>query len=160
MSGSMTSRITASQPSAPGRARTASRPAAAVWRASTVKPASVQPASVKASTVKAASNGDVPADDNNQCTDETCNAGVPAHEAMAVSGHQTRSMFDRYSLTLKAQTRAALERVTSYTVEHAAAPVVVPLEGARRSQRAANTDTPREEEAKIRRGKAAKGTES
>src|SRR5262245_19603471 len=43
------------------------------------------------------------------------NAGVPAHEAMAVSGHRTRSVFDRYSLTLKAQTRAALERVTAYT---------------------------------------------
>src|SRR5262249_34586128 len=92
------------------------------------------------------------------------NAGVPAHEAMAVSGHQTRSVFDRYSLTLKAQTRAALERVTAYTEAHAAAPVVIPLEGARRRQRAANTDTltdpPREDEAKIRRGTCAKGAES
>jgi integrase len=43
------------------------------------------------------------------------NAGVPAHEAMAVSGHRTRSVFDRYSLTLKAQTRAALERVSIST---------------------------------------------
>jgi integrase len=92
------------------------------------------------------------------------NAGVPAHEAMAVSGHQTRSVFDRYSLTLKAQTRAALERVTAYTAAHAAAPVVVPLAGARRRQRAVATDTltdtPREERAKIRRRRTAKGAES
>ncbi|HKA29501.1 MAG TPA: hypothetical protein VKH82_09010, partial [Candidatus Binatia bacterium] len=85
-------------------------------------------------------------------------------EAMAVSGHQTRSVFDRYSLTLKAQTRAALERVTAYTVAHVAAPVVVPLEGARRRQQASNTDTltdtPRGNEAKIPRGRAAKGAES
>src|SRR5262249_58488606 len=87
------------------------------------------------------------------------NAGVPAHEAMAVSGHRTRSVFDRYSPTLKAQTRAALERVTAYTVAHAA-PVVVPLEGARRRQQASNTDTltdtPREDEAKIRMGRGTK----
>ena len=83
---------------------------------------------------------------------------------MAVSGHQTRSVFDRYSLTLKAQTRAALERVTAYTEAHAAAPVVVPLAGARRRHRAANTDTLtdtlREDEAKIRMGRGTKGAES
>ena len=43
------------------------------------------------------------------------NEGTPAHEAMAISGHRTRSVFDRCSLTLKAQTRAALERVSGYT---------------------------------------------
>ena len=63
------------------------------------------------------------------------NAGVPAHEAMAISGHTTRSVFDRYSLTLKAQTRAALERVTAYTSAPGAEPVVVPLVGARRRRR-------------------------
>lgn len=39
------------------------------------------------------------------------NANDPAHEAMAVSGHRTRSIFDRYSLTLKEQTRKAFRQV-------------------------------------------------
>lgn len=63
------------------------------------------------------------------------NAGVPAHEAMAVSGHTTRSVFDRYSLTLKVQTRKALERVTAYTSAPGAEPVVVPLAGVHRRRR-------------------------
>jgi hypothetical protein len=66
------------------------------------------------------------------------NAGVPAHEAMAISGHRTRSVFDRYSLPLKAQTRAALERISTDTL----------------------TDTTREEVAKILRRRTAKGAES
>jgi hypothetical protein len=34
---------------------------------------------------------------------------------MSVSGHRTRSVFDRYSLSLKAQTRKALRHVSAHT---------------------------------------------
>jgi integrase len=61
------------------------------------------------------------------------NAGVPAHEAMAVSCHRIRSVFDRYSLTLKEQTKAALRRVTAYTLQQDATPTVIPVQ--RRVQR-------------------------
>jgi len=55
------------------------------------------------------------------------NAGVPAHEAMAVSGHRTRSVFDRYSLTLKDQTKKALRQVSAYTEAQDATPTVIPV---------------------------------
>jgi hypothetical protein len=43
------------------------------------------------------------------------------------SGHRTRSIFDRYSLSLKAQTRAALRRVTAYTQDPDPTPTVIPV---------------------------------
>jgi integrase len=64
------------------------------------------------------------------------NAGVPAHEAMAVSGHHTRSVFDTYALTLKAQTRAALERMSEPMPVPVLSPPVVPLARSRRVRKA------------------------
>jgi integrase len=68
------------------------------------------------------------------------NAGVPAHEAMTVSGHRTRSVFDRYSLSLKQQTKAALRRVTEYTQHLDTTPTVVPVQ--RPVQRGVSTGGP------------------
>jgi integrase len=56
------------------------------------------------------------------------NAGVPAREAMTVSGHRTRSVFDRYSLTLKEQTKLALRRVSAYTQGQDTSPTVIPVQ--------------------------------
>jgi len=55
------------------------------------------------------------------------NAGVPAHEAMGVSGHRTRSVFDRYSIKLHEQTREALRRATAYVDGLSRKRKVVPL---------------------------------
>jgi hypothetical protein len=55
---------------------------------------------------------------------------------MAVSGPRTRSVFDRYSLTLEAQTRAALERVSDPVPVRPPSSPVVPLARGRWSRTA------------------------
>lgn len=55
------------------------------------------------------------------------NAGVPAHDAMEISGHRTRSVFDRYNIGTEKQQRAALRAVSLYTEQVATKTTVVPL---------------------------------
>jgi hypothetical protein len=50
----------------------------------------------------------------NTASTNLVHAGTPIHEAMAITGHRTRSTFDRYSITSPEQTRAAMRRQTAY----------------------------------------------
>jgi integrase len=55
-------------------------------------------------------------------------AGVPEHIAMAITGHRTRSMFDRYDIASDEDLTNALDRVTVYNERRATeTPKVVPL---------------------------------
>ena len=59
------------------------------------------------------------------------NAGVSTNDAMEVSGHRTRSVFDRYKIAVEEQTREALRRVSVFTKSKLRVPTVAPMDSRR-----------------------------
>ena len=66
--------------------------------------------------------------------------GVRERVAMTISGHRTRSIFDRYNIVSDDDIREAMAKITAYVASLPTAPAVIPLLQRTPEEHGQNTD--------------------